>query len=405
MEDYIDERILSQPEYDQLSSQMQQQITQSQFDIITHKSLHIINSDYSLLTRASIKPNGTLEMTPLIYGKGVQGTVYGMCIKKDCEYVVKSWKYFDKTKTLNEMRISRDAGVINTGPRVIRCITIESEALQGYGIGLIIMERMDFTLYDYLKSIRVFSHNLQHEIYSLILESSSQLGVVHGDLHMQNIMIRKSNAYDTIADTVLTRENMKLIDYGTMEYSLPIISAYILISNIIYNYGNSIHFEDGDITKSLFVCDSILYYVFKSEITESLDSDTLALFTPVIALKLLSSMFYKGHLLSKYMSIATSNMSASERSAIIESEQMVNVQFLTGLIRTALDHIDIDTRRGILLKYMYPRVSTYDEFLNILSENIKAVHAHNTQVTNDDSSLNSDSMSSELEAPAPPPYF
>jgi serine/threonine protein kinase len=289
-------------EYDVLLSQLQTQYNLNDLDAALHKSLKRVatsNTEYSILTLAHARADGTLQMQPYIVGRGKTGTIYGMCVNRVCNYVVKAWKFKSREATSQEMYITNRASEAGFGPEVVNTIMIMRNNDDKEGIALIIMKRLDFTLYDYISQTDgILTIDIQNVIYERIEGFCKTIGASHGDLHSGNIMLRRGG-------DIRDPNSIKFIDYGIMAENSPLISAYILATSLELDPMLLIE-PDGMIHHKLNTGDMILLTLVKTDLDIGDEDADKAI------VEVLTNYFYKGYLLGSLMTHMIKTLTSDE---------------------------------------------------------------------------------------------
>ena len=196
-------------------------------------------------------------------GSGFFGDVY-LFKKKDIFYACKIEEYlFDENKNKyfienidefitrknNEYKLLNIVGINNIGPKIYNnhYIIINNQLYN-----ILIMEYIDGkTLYDYLR-IETYTENKINKIKKLInkkINKLHKLNIIHGDLHLNNIMIVEKN----------NKINIFIIDLGLSRKTNNKISElknynYNILKNV--NILNKTHIKEDEL---------IIYKLYKNK--------------------------------------------------------------------------------------------------------------------------------------------
>jgi tRNA A-37 threonylcarbamoyl transferase component Bud32 len=133
-------------------------------------------------------------------GSGVYGSVYKVCIAKDCNWVIKV-QIVDKGfehEFLQEVSIGIKMSQIGVGPKIYDTFFCrgEDEDHKVYLLGFIVLEGLDGTLYDLVATQKDLP-TTKAEIYkaaqriSFLIEKMHAAGYYHHDLHQDNLMYKR----------------------------------------------------------------------------------------------------------------------------------------------------------------------------------------------------------------------
>jgi serine/threonine protein kinase len=154
-----------------------------------------------------------------IIGKGKQGITYLACCHSDCTHVMKIEEISMRRELAredfkNEAELSIEFSDKGIGPKVI------AEYI-GKDVGIIIMEKLTMTLYELLQMWKDRGPNyfggealrILKKKYLDVVKKLHNLGYVHGDLHLNNVMIRIHK--DSLVGELRSGQyKLKLIDFG-----------------------------------------------------------------------------------------------------------------------------------------------------------------------------------------------
>jgi tRNA A-37 threonylcarbamoyl transferase component Bud32 len=160
-------------------------------------------------------------------GQGVFGSTFLAVNRQGQEAAVKVILETgqEKVKPTEEFELQRVFASMNLAPRVLNTASV---LFRGTKFHVLMMERVEFTLYDLLCFQRLSPNTLQSIAYSLarFLWKMYEKGITHGDMHSQNIMFRynkETKQYEPL-----------LIDFGyaTTQFNDPEVDALQLITDL-----------------------------------------------------------------------------------------------------------------------------------------------------------------------------
>lgn len=164
---------------------------------------------------------------------GDYGKVYEACKNSNCNFVVKVVDLPDEDSQENfyqEAYISALMGTKDVGPLVYKYWICEWEKHGGKDLGMILMDRLDITLNNYM--YQNIQKNINWERIRTLLHvkinTMTKLGYVHDDINLDNIMLTL-NGDNSIKD-------LYLIDWGQVseiEYSESLVDD---ILNEVWEY-------------------------------------------------------------------------------------------------------------------------------------------------------------------------
>ena len=167
--------------------------------------------------------------------KSKYGSIYQACCGKKCDYVLKF--QYDKLKTSDEIKIHKH--IYDLAPKLVPKIIDDYECKLGRGI---ILEKLDLTLgkaleiideeEDELKKIKI-KINIQKDLREMVNVLHNYCGIIHNDLHVNNIMCKINNNMDADDDDddddgMFT--DWKIIDFGESKY----IDSYKDNTDLVY---------------------------------------------------------------------------------------------------------------------------------------------------------------------------
>lgn len=159
-----------------------------------------------------------------------------VCLRGDCKYIAKvipineKFAYCgiaEKDRVRNELVISKQMSEVNIAPTIYDMSLSDMEAI-------IIMKRYDGTLTDLLYLYQTDKNIPMNKIIQLIeqlVNKMHQLGIIHRDLHSDNILYTKDNLFAIIdydSGIRSTSEQLREIDKKELR---KIISVYDRINN------------------------------------------------------------------------------------------------------------------------------------------------------------------------------
>jgi len=149
-------------------------------------------------------PRKTFEVKSNRIGKGAVGFVYETCEQADCTYVAKiiekHWS-FNKASLEKESRIQMIAAGHGLAPTIHEIWNCKNNAM-------LIMDRITgITLQAFLKDPTKDDSTKTRIIKKVsdAIENLHLIGIAHGDLHLENIMVKED-------------ESIIFIDFGKSEY-------------------------------------------------------------------------------------------------------------------------------------------------------------------------------------------
>jgi tRNA A-37 threonylcarbamoyl transferase component Bud32 len=145
-------------------------------------------------------PSKEFRVTTNEIGRGSRGIVYESCEEKDCDFVAKIIHPVPK-KFFNEIICQIKVSEIGLAPMV-------QEIWKCKDTLLIIMNKLPkLTLQDYLENSKVSDRDKRSMVQKafVIIDRIHEIGVLHGDCHMQNFIING--------------EDMMMIDFGDSIYN------------------------------------------------------------------------------------------------------------------------------------------------------------------------------------------
>jgi tRNA A-37 threonylcarbamoyl transferase component Bud32 len=176
--------------------------------------------------------------------KSKYGSIYQICCEKNCDYILKF--QYDKLKTSHEIEIHKH--IYNTAPKLVPKIIDEYECKLGSGI---ILEKLDLTLgkvlqiinqeEDELKKFKI-KLKIQKELREMVSFLHNYCGIIHNDLHVNNIMCRINTDKDEEDDDEDMFINWKIIDFGESKY----IKSYTDNTDLVYK-ANEDYYHINDI--------------------------------------------------------------------------------------------------------------------------------------------------------------
>lgn len=147
-------------------------------------------------------------------GKGVDGEVYQVCCNEtnECNYVVKIFRFrpsfLDKLK--REIKIQQKASRLGIAPFILDGFVCDDE-------GFIVMQKSDMSVTNYVKKLKSMNYTTK-EIEERIDEIEKDIknhvhdlheyGILHDDLHIDNIMI------DVDKNNDMKVKKVNIIDFG-----------------------------------------------------------------------------------------------------------------------------------------------------------------------------------------------
>jgi hypothetical protein len=157
--------------------------------------------------------------------KSKYGSVYQACCGRKCDYVLKF--QYDKLKTSKEIEIHKH--IYELAPKLVPKIIEDYECKLGQGI---ILEKLDLTLgkaleiineeKDELKKIKK-KIKIQKNLIEMVNVLHNYCGIIHNDLHVNNIMCKINNLDEEKDEDDEDEEkdmftDWKIIDFGESKY-------------------------------------------------------------------------------------------------------------------------------------------------------------------------------------------
>ena len=155
------------------------------------------------------------------------GKIYQVCCYTDCDYVLKFQYYKDedkiKDKAIHEINIHKH--IYNITPKLVPKIIEDYECKLGAGI---ILEKLTLTLGKAIQIIDIQENELkkinakiriQKYLREMVDVLHKYCGIIHNDLHVNNIMCDLNEDYDEEEDYYDDMFiNWKIIDFGESKY-------------------------------------------------------------------------------------------------------------------------------------------------------------------------------------------
>lgn len=169
----------------------------------------------------------------LNYKRGEYGKVYEVCCNSDCNYIVKIQSAEWNDEVLNEIKVHKEFEKLGVGIPLIEAYICEEHG------SYMIMEKRNATLEEYIKGMIILKldadfiikqiNRIEETIKEFIKKAHSH-GLVHDDLHPNNIMLNIMND-NTYSDIVL-------IDFGSSSMNVSDVDKYDKVEDItqMFNY-------------------------------------------------------------------------------------------------------------------------------------------------------------------------
>lgn len=171
--------------------------------------------------------------------QGKHGSVYQACCKAKCDFVLKHQK--DKNEYDNEIKVYKHIDKIAKGivPRVYSNFEYDGEYY-------IIMEKMDLTLPEAIKKLSLLTKeqelkakiSIQAHLRGLVKILQEYCGVIHNDLHVNNIMCKLNKDSDEphemfIDWKIIDLEKATILSDKEMELTNKVLSDYYDIDRLL----------------------------------------------------------------------------------------------------------------------------------------------------------------------------
>lgn len=190
--------------------------------------------DITCLSLKKCDDNNNWTIIPDKIGeKSKYGSIYQACCGKKCDYVLKF--QYDKLKTSKEIEIHKH--IYDLAPKLVPKIIDNYECKLGQGI---VLEKLDLTLgkaleiineeKDELKRIKI-KIKIQKDLREMVNVLHNYCGIIHNDLHVNNIMCKMNTDLDEDDDDdddMFT--DWKIIDFGESKY----INSYKDNTELVY---------------------------------------------------------------------------------------------------------------------------------------------------------------------------